>query len=409
MSETYEDTITKLSPAEENKFMAWAGQMRIEGKIHQQDDFSDYDMRGYWKETNGKTDLEVGGNFPDKYKRPNHPTFSTESKYAQGEYKDKYGDLAGTWSGDEFLPPVSEEELYNTYNKEQDDERIRLYQKQQIEDMYGIEMEDEDFTTNIQSKAIGNLAGKTTEEIADSKDMSPSFVETLCDVSYGLFNGLYNFGVSIQELGMAGGHYIAEKRVGEDIDFDPVKENKNVFLSKINMPEPVTTQGKFFSAASQATAGFLATPELKIAGVAKTAYGAKFLNGLSNVVRGFTADTMAFSANESNFAELLKEYNLPTIETLAKQKDDSFLTKKIKNGLDGAVVGLAVDALINSSKMFYKAGKQALENRRVYEGILEHPYPTKYYPNIVDVEFTEIKPINKTKKQIKQISYDGDK
>lgn len=407
MAETYEDTVTKLSPEEENKFMSWSGKMRIEGKINPQEDFSDYDMRGYWKETGGKDISNINNNLPETYKRPNHPTFSTESKYAQGEYKDKYGDLAGTWSGDEFLPPVSEEELYNTYMQEQNEENVRLYQKQQIEDMYGITLEDEDFITNLQPNAMGTLSGKTTEEIANSKNMSPTFVEELCDVSYALFNGLYNFGVSIQELGMAAGASVAEKVAGKEIDFDPAEENKNVFLSKLNMPEPTTGAGKFFSATSQAVAGFVAAPELKIAGVARSVYGAKFLNGLSNVVRGFTADTLAFSANESNFAELLKEYNLPTIETLAKQKDDSFLTKKIKNGLDGAVVGLAVDVLINSAKMFYKAGINRKGINKIYEGTLEYKLPNS--ENIIDTEFTEIKNTDTVKTQAKQIGYKGDK
>lgn len=42
---------------------------------------------------------------PDKYKKPNHPTFSTESIYAKGEYAQH----AGTWtqkqSGDWMYNP----------------------------------------------------------------------------------------------------------------------------------------------------------------------------------------------------------------------------------------------------------------------------------------------------------------
>ena len=67
---------TNLTDAEEQQFQAWA---KKSGKGN---DTYDYDLRGAWK------DLQVGegkeyanGHMTDKYKKPNHPTFSNESQY----------------------------------------------------------------------------------------------------------------------------------------------------------------------------------------------------------------------------------------------------------------------------------------------------------------------------------------
>lgn len=60
----------------------------------------DYDLRGYWMDPETKKDGIVDGqHFTDKYKKPNHPTFSTESKYAVGADA-RY---AGSWDGDKFV------------------------------------------------------------------------------------------------------------------------------------------------------------------------------------------------------------------------------------------------------------------------------------------------------------------
>ena len=60
---------TKLSPAEEAKFKA---------KYPNESDSYDYDLRGAWKAGSAKSD---NGHLPDTFKKPNHPTFSDESKY----------------------------------------------------------------------------------------------------------------------------------------------------------------------------------------------------------------------------------------------------------------------------------------------------------------------------------------
>lgn len=64
---------TKLTAAEETQYQAWLKQNGRQG------DEYDYDMRGAWKDG-----AKQGGNghFTDKFKKPNHPTFSNESKYS---------------------------------------------------------------------------------------------------------------------------------------------------------------------------------------------------------------------------------------------------------------------------------------------------------------------------------------
>lgn len=58
----------------------------------------DYDMRGWYKENAQSLAKPHQGHYTDKFKKPNHPTFSNESKYATKE------NPGGTWLKDDFLP-----------------------------------------------------------------------------------------------------------------------------------------------------------------------------------------------------------------------------------------------------------------------------------------------------------------
>jgi len=78
---------TELTPEEEKRFQAWATANGRSGDTY------DYDMRGWWKENGDKS---VEGHFTDKYKKPNHPTFSNESIYHGRD-----GNVGGEWSGEE--------------------------------------------------------------------------------------------------------------------------------------------------------------------------------------------------------------------------------------------------------------------------------------------------------------------
>jgi len=86
---------TALTPAEEKAFQAW------KAKYAPHDSGADYDLRGFFKE--GLQFDKVTGHGSDKYKKPNHPTFSVESIYAK--YRP---DLAGRWDKDgTYVPPAN--------------------------------------------------------------------------------------------------------------------------------------------------------------------------------------------------------------------------------------------------------------------------------------------------------------
>ena len=91
----WKDRLTKLSPAEETKFQAWA----LANKAPITDD---YDMRGFYKEGLATSVNQNDGmpHFTDKYKTPLHESFSGESKYSRS-------DIAGPkWnSKDQLVAP----------------------------------------------------------------------------------------------------------------------------------------------------------------------------------------------------------------------------------------------------------------------------------------------------------------
>ena len=63
---------TKLTPEEEARFQKW----------ERANDVYDYDARGAWKELQaGTMNEDTRGHLGDKYKKPNHPTFSNQSVY----------------------------------------------------------------------------------------------------------------------------------------------------------------------------------------------------------------------------------------------------------------------------------------------------------------------------------------
>lgn len=72
---------TKLSQEEEKGYQAWKGKLpknlQYEG---------DYDLRGLWKD-NPNVKPSTNLHFPDKFKLPNHPTFSDESIYFNEQTK----------------------------------------------------------------------------------------------------------------------------------------------------------------------------------------------------------------------------------------------------------------------------------------------------------------------------------
>lgn len=85
---------TKLPPNEEAAFRAWKEQNAPK------DSGQDYDWRGAFK---GGAKPDAEGHWPDTWKKPNHPTFSTDSQYAK-----ERPDLAGTWKDNQFVQPTIE-------------------------------------------------------------------------------------------------------------------------------------------------------------------------------------------------------------------------------------------------------------------------------------------------------------
>ena len=83
---------TYLGAASEQAYQSWKNDLpeQLQSDV-------DYDLRGYYKE-HGPED--AAGHLTDKYKKPNHPTFSVESKYY------KKGMWAGKWdeAGDFRIP-----------------------------------------------------------------------------------------------------------------------------------------------------------------------------------------------------------------------------------------------------------------------------------------------------------------
>jgi cell wall-associated NlpC family hydrolase len=82
---------TPLSPDGETAFQKWKSQYAP------QDSGFDYDLRGAFSA--GLKPDPQSGHWPDTYKKPNHPTFSDQSRYAKD-----YPDRAGHWHGDQYFP-----------------------------------------------------------------------------------------------------------------------------------------------------------------------------------------------------------------------------------------------------------------------------------------------------------------
>ena len=91
---------TQLTPKEELLFLEWAKQN------NRLNDVYDYDLRGAYRELmSGAMKEAANGHLGDKYKKPNHPTFSNQSIYHDlrnvGGHWAKFGNV------DVFVPSNS--------------------------------------------------------------------------------------------------------------------------------------------------------------------------------------------------------------------------------------------------------------------------------------------------------------
>lgn len=121
---------TKLSPQDEIQFQGW------KSKYAPKDSGADYDLRGAYK-AGIKPDPQRG-HFPDTFKKPNHPTFSTESQYSG-----KDGFVGGKWGdGDSYTPSATNlqfkqpQELQQYFQQNEPNSKLNLpvQQKQDIFD-----------------------------------------------------------------------------------------------------------------------------------------------------------------------------------------------------------------------------------------------------------------------------------
>jgi hypothetical protein len=87
-----DDFNTRLSPADEAAFQPWKAQNMPN------DSGVDYDQRGAYLASASR---QPNGHWGDRFKKPNHPTFSDQSQYAE-----QRPDMAGHWNGEQFIPPA---------------------------------------------------------------------------------------------------------------------------------------------------------------------------------------------------------------------------------------------------------------------------------------------------------------
>jgi hypothetical protein len=130
---------TQLSPAEEARFNLW---IRNQYPGRNLDELtSDYDLRGAWREIeSGDIEFDERGHLPDKYKKPNHITFSDQSMYHSEqtpggrwiEYKPDGKDLKGNSTRWDFQPSHhnikthGRDALMNYFKQHEPDSRLLL-------------------------------------------------------------------------------------------------------------------------------------------------------------------------------------------------------------------------------------------------------------------------------------------
>lgn len=103
-----------------------AKQSQLQGRDVSQDE-QDYDLEGYYNSLKA-TPADGGGHLPDDFKKPNHPTFSKQSKYHVPVIQE-----GGEWSEDgEFTPSahnlknMGKEGLQRYFNEVENPESLNL-------------------------------------------------------------------------------------------------------------------------------------------------------------------------------------------------------------------------------------------------------------------------------------------
>lgn len=121
---------TKLSDEDEFAFWRWVQEQSEKRGYDVGNDLYDYDLRGAWQELNsGKMKKGSNGHLGDKYKKPNHKTFSDQSIYNGAD-----GYVGGQWTRQPGVGQVyvmnptnmwSEEELIDYFNHAEPNVAVR--------------------------------------------------------------------------------------------------------------------------------------------------------------------------------------------------------------------------------------------------------------------------------------------
>lgn len=100
---------TKLSDSEEIEFRKWVDQESSRQGRNISMDLGAYDLRGFWKSGDYKN-MDEDNHGSDKWKKPNHPTFSNQSVYHNVD-----GQAGGVWTDNGgYQPSAHTLSLYDT-------------------------------------------------------------------------------------------------------------------------------------------------------------------------------------------------------------------------------------------------------------------------------------------------------
>lgn len=176
---------TELPAKDEKKYQEWMNKQGFTSEngfnVDDKLNGTDYDYRGFWKETGGKS-LKEGEHLPDTYKLPNHPTFSNESKYANDDNKN----YQGKWDGDKYVPFNAD------YKKKRDGEGAGGNEPQKLMKHLTIDASNSSEVGGDGTPEPDRQAGGKTTFKEDLKEMASPFLNKRDNPVRNLFGKLFS-------------------------------------------------------------------------------------------------------------------------------------------------------------------------------------------------------------------------
>jgi hypothetical protein len=123
---------TDLSAQDEKKFQKWLDKTSKNKGRDVSLDLITYDLRGFWKSGGGKFSETPEAHATDKFKKPNHITFSDESVYHNTENPRGGKWIGGKWHSDTVFEP-SKEMLDTTHP-------VKLFLKRMSQNKSGVKV-----------------------------------------------------------------------------------------------------------------------------------------------------------------------------------------------------------------------------------------------------------------------------